>query len=340
MVHQTAHSARRSGRPQWSGRQGGRRQKRRQEQTRLLQLLVCLAIFLLVFIGKGVFPNRLVQVRDNLLSLITADVDFQAAFSGLGDSMSQGGTILDELGQFCVEVFGGSREDPEQPGASGVPELASMVVQEQQFLSAEPDGQALASHFFSEEGLPAPELPQQPVQAQPAQDPVQEEPAVAAVGTVIRKSDYDGQALPASYTMDELSLGTLETMTPVLGHISSGFGYRDHPINGNYQFHGGVDIGANMGDPIQAFASGTVEYTGEDDSYGLYFQIDHGNGVKSFYAHCSTVLVRKGQAVSIGDTVALVGSTGTATGPHLHLELRCAGLRVNPIYYIEYLSDQ
>ena len=340
MVHQTAHSARRSGRPQWSGRQGGRRQKRRQEQTRLLQLLVCLAIFLLVFIGKGVFPNRLVQVRDNLLSLITADVDFQAAFSGLGDSMSQGETILDELGQFCVEVFGGSREDPEQPGASGVPELASMVVQEQQFLSAEPDGQALASHFFYEEGLPAPELPQQPVQAQPAQEPVQEEPAVAAVGTVIRKSDYDGQALPASYTMDELSLGTLETMTPVLGHISSGFGYRDHPINGNYQFHGGVDIGANMGDPIQAFASGTVEYTGEDDSYGLYFQIDHGNGVKSFYAHCSTVLVRKGQAVSIGDTVALVGSTGTATGPHLHLELRCAGLRVNPIYYIEYLSDQ
>ena len=128
MVHLSADSARRSGRPQWCGRQGGRRQKRRQEQTRLLQLLVCLAIFLLVFIGKGVFPNRLVQVRDNLLSLITADVDFQAAFSGLGDSMSQGGTILDELGQFCVEVFGGSREDPEQPGASGVPELASMVV--------------------------------------------------------------------------------------------------------------------------------------------------------------------------------------------------------------------
>ncbi len=124
----------------------------------------------------------------------------------------------------------------------------------------------------------------------------------------------------------------------MLGHISSGYGYRDHPINGNYQFHGGVDIGANMGDPIQAFASGTVEYTGEDDSYGLYFQIDHGNGVKSFYAHCSTVLVRKGQAVSIGDTVALVGSTGTATGPHLHLELSCVSLHVNPIYYIEYLQ--
>lgn len=83
-----------------------------------------------------------------------------------------------------------------------------------------------------------------------------------------------------------------------------------------------------------------MEYTGEDDSYGLYFQIDHGNGVKSFYAHCSTVLVRKGQAVSIGDTGGPGGVDGDGHRPHLHLELRCAGLRVNPIYYIEYLSDQ
>ena len=115
MVHQTAHSARRSGRPQWSGRQGGRRQKRRQEQTRLLQLLVCLAIFLLVFIGKGVFPNRLVQVRDNLLSLITADVDFQAAFSGLGDSMSQGEPFWMSWGSSASRYSAAAGRTPSSP---------------------------------------------------------------------------------------------------------------------------------------------------------------------------------------------------------------------------------
>ena len=89
-----------------------------------------------------------------------------------------------------------------------------------------------------------------------------------------------------------------------------------------------------------AFASGTVEYIGQNDSYGLYLQIDHGNGVKSFYAHCSKLLVQKGQPVKIGETVALVGSTGTATGPHLHLELKYQKMHVNPAYYVDFLNDQ
>lgn len=150
-----------------------------------------------------------------------------------------------------------------------------------------------------------------------AEEPVSEpEPAaVPAAGTLILKSDYSGDPLPNNYTMDQLSLGALETMTPVLGYINSGYGYRDHPINGAYQFHGGVDISGQMGDPIQAFASGTVEYVGKDDSYGLYLQLDHGNGVKSFYAHCSTICVTKGQTVSIGDKIAEIGSTGMSTGP-------------------------
>lgn len=69
------------------------------------------------------------------------------------------------------------------------------------------------------------------------------------------KSDYNGQVLPEGYTMDQLSLGDLDTVTPVLGRINSVYGYRDHPINGVYQFHGGVDIGGQMGDPIAAFAA-------------------------------------------------------------------------------------
>ena len=94
-----------------------------------------------------------------------------------------------------------------------------------------------------------------------------------------------------------------------------------------------------MGDPIAAFAAGTVEYTGENDSYGLYLQVDHGNGVKSFYAHCSKIEVVKGQAVAMGDTVARIGSTGTSTGPHLHLELKFNKTHLNPAYYVDFLGE-
>ncbi|MEA4932045.1 MAG: M23 family metallopeptidase, partial [Lawsonibacter sp.] len=143
-----------------------------------------------------------------------------------------------------------------------------------------------------------------------------------------------------NYTMNQLSLGDLETTTPVLGHINSIYGYRKHPLTGEYQFHGGVDIGGQTGDPIKAFAAGTVEYVGKDDSYGLYLQLDHGNGVKSFYAHCSAVCVTKGQSVALGEKIAEIGSSGAATGPHLHLELKFDQTHLNPVYYIQYLSDQ
>ena len=124
-----------------------------------------------------------------------------------------------------------------------------------------------------------------------------------------------------------------------MGHLNSEYGYRDHPINGRHQFHGGVDIGGQNGDPIGAFAAGTVEYIGQDDSYGLYLQVDHGNGVKSFYAHCSKIVVSKGQQVALGEKVAEVGSTGDSTGPHLHLEIKYNRMHLNPVYYVTFLKQ-
>ena len=124
-----------------------------------------------------------------------------------------------------------------------------------------------------------------------------------------------------------------------MGRLTSGYGYRDHPISGKYFFHGGVDIGGQMGEAIAAFADGTVEYTGKNDSYGLYLQVDHGNGVKSFYAHCSKIVVTKGQTVAMGDKVAEIGSTGTSTGPHLHLELKYNKMHLNPAYYVKFLES-
>ena len=318
-----------------------------QEKTRLLQLVVCLVLFFAVFLWKGIFPQKLSQVRDDLLTLITTDMDIQDALAELGASLAESDSVLSDLGAFCVEVFGTvQEEEPTEPIPVTLPP-ESALMEELRFLSQGKDITAYIVHYTdsskyglaitppkSEPASVPDEVP--PVEADMAAPPI----AIPAAGTVVAISDYSGEALPNNYTMDQLSLGELETVTPVMGHLNSEYGYRDHPINGRYQFHGGVDIGGQNGDPIAAFASGIVEYIGEDDSYGQYFQIDHGNGVKSFYAHCSKVLVSKGQKVSLGEKVAEIGSSGSATGPHLHLELKYNKMHLNPIYYVDILEQE
>jgi murein DD-endopeptidase MepM/ murein hydrolase activator NlpD len=108
-------------------------------------------------------------------------------------------------------------------------------------------------------------------------------------------------------------------------------------ISGNNYWSGhlGLDIGTAMGAPIYAADSGVVVYSGGiDGGYGLMVMIDHGNGFHTLYAHLSSILVRCGQNVSQGQTIAMSGSTGNSTGPHLHFELRYMGAFVNPSDYM------
>lgn len=318
-----------------------RRTAPNREQVRLLQLAVCLVLFLVVFLWKGVFPQKLGQVRDDLLALITTDLDFRGALAELGESLAGEDSVLSDLGTFCIEVFGpGQPEEPagtEEPAPAAPPLAEDLLKDELRFLSQKTDTSARLNHYaeLARYGLEVAPLEPEPVQESTApEEPV----AIPAAGTVIAVSDYSGDPLPDNYTMDRLSLGELETVTPVMGHLTSEYGYRDHPISGRYQFHGGIDIGGQNGDPIGAFAAGTVEYIGKDDSYGLYLQVDHGNGVKSFYAHCSKIVVSKGQTVALGEKVAEIGSSGTATGPHLHLELKYNKMHLNPVYYVDFLE--
>ena len=134
--------------------------------------------------------------------------------------------------------------------------------------------------------------------------------------------DYAYEALPFSFA------------APVAGRQSSGFGYRLHPILDTVRFHYGTDVAAGAGETIGAFADGTVCFSGYDESFGWHIKIDHGGGWVSHYCHCSALLVKEGDAVSIGEAVARVGATGLATGPHLHFELTRSGVYVNPEYYI------
>ena len=120
-------------------------------------------------------------------------------------------------------------------------------------------------------------------------------------------------------------------LQPVSGSIVSGFGYRRHPILGGVRFHYGVDIAAPFGTTICAAADGVVVFAGWRRAYGNTVIIDHGNGLATLYAHCSELLVSEGAVVRQGQPIARVGSTGLATGPHLHFEVRRYGEPVNPL---------
>ncbi len=122
---------------------------------------------------------------------------------------------------------------------------------------------------------------------------------------------------------------------PLQGRITSGFGFRIHPITKKLSFHYGIDIGAPMGTDITAFADGTVELVGADSAYGNYLFLRHSDGILTFYGHCSTIDVAEGQLVRMGETVAKVGSTGLSTGPHLHFEVRSGDKVLDPSCYVE-----
>lgn len=103
--------------------------------------------------------------------------------------------------------------------------------------------------------------------------------------------------------------------------MTSPFGWRYHPISGEQKFHNGIDIGMEEGTPVYALWDGQVIYAAWWDGYGYAVVIDHGNTLYSLYGHNSRLLVVPGQSVSQGETVALSGSTGDSTGPHLHLSV-------------------
>ena len=128
--------------------------------------------------------------------------------------------------------------------------------------------------------------------------------------------------------------GTGQLAWPVSGVITSGFGWREHPIFGRQIFHSGIDIGVDEGTPVHAADSGTVVYSGWMDGYGYAVVIDHGNGISTLCAHNSDLAVSEGQSVSKGTVIAYAGSTGNATGPHVHFEVRVNGDPVNPLGYL------
>ncbi|MBM4197924.1 MAG: M23 family metallopeptidase [Gammaproteobacteria bacterium] len=127
----------------------------------------------------------------------------------------------------------------------------------------------------------------------------------------------------------------LPSRMPVAGsRISSGFGRRIDPITGRWARHTGIDFPAPSGTPIVASAGGRVSFAGYRPAYGYSIDIDHGNGLKTRYAHAKRLNVRRGELVLPGQTIGQVGSTGRSTGAHLHFEVLRQGQAVEPRHYL------
>lgn len=143
-------------------------------------------------------------------------------------------------------------------------------------------------------------------------------------------------ALETLLMQDKLSKKLLPSVPPITtGWYSSNFGWRIDPFTGKNAMHEGVDYMIPEGTPIHASAGGVVVYADMHPQYGNMVEIDHGNQVITRYAHASKLLVKVGQMVRRGQQIALSGSTGRSTGPHLHFEVRYKGLAQNPVRFLE-----
>lgn len=296
----------------------GRRQSRG-DRRRLAQLLVSLALFLLVFAGQWAFPGRLRAWK----TAVAEDTDFRTAFRQFSERLESKVPVGEAL-EALLCTLAGQEMLPQQSPLPGAEAAAPEQVQ----LLGETARHGL--DWLNDNSF-AGELPNRAPETQPEPEP-EEKTLVTAVAQTY---DKNGEKLPSNVSYEYYDLGLTETVAPVRGTVTSDFAYRISPITGKREFHLAMDIAAEEGTPIGAFADGTVRYIGESDEFGLYLMIDHDNAVSTFYAHCSKLLVRKGERVTCGQTVALVGHTGNATGAHLHLTILKDDIRLDPAYYVD-----
>jgi murein DD-endopeptidase MepM/ murein hydrolase activator NlpD len=152
---------------------------------------------------------------------------------------------------------------------------------------------------------------------------------------LLRKSNELANQIKSLQRSGSYAGGSMLWPTPSCTRISSYFGNRLHPILKVYKMHNGLDISAGNGASIIAANKGVVIVAGWQSGYGNTVIVDHGGGISTLYAHCSKLLVKVGDSVKAGDTIAKVGSTGLSTGPHLHFEVRKNGTPVNPLDYVK-----
>lgn len=278
----------------------GRERETTASQLRFLRLMVCGSAFVLLVAVKLLLPGKMAEVSQTLSEAIERSMDVRAVFSAVGGLFDrEGGSAGEMMDEVYQAVF---HPETAAERTAALPEGGSAALTELRRQSGTlslPEGTEAAG----------------------------EEPAAELVL-------YAEEDLPESVSMKQEILG-FDHQTPLAGTLSSGFGYRLHPSEGEERFHYGVDLAADSGTAIGCFADGTVTAVGESSSYGKYCTVVHENGCTTLYAHCSRISVASGTTVKAGEKLGEVGQTGMATGPHLHFEIQKNGVYLDPVYYVE-----
>ena len=321
--------------------------RRNAENRALARLVICGAAFVLLVAVKLLFPGAISALARSAGQLIGRDADFKAAFAAMGRAVSGEAAVSDSLQDAYTAVFSPSGQTAARPeptaGVSMDPGVRLMRYTVHDLSVREPEP-AMTETVVETGSSPAPPSPVQAPAGEGTQEPPPAAPAAPEPAPPPEEPDdtattealsyvYTMPALPENASLEQRNLGFVHD-SPVHGSLSSTFGWREHPVEGGSKFHYGVDLAAEEGTDILAFADGTVYATGESSSLGNYIMLQHQGGYITLYAHCSKVTATGG-AVARGDKIGEVGATGLATGPHLHFELHDGALYLNPIYYVE-----
>lgn len=302
------------------------------ERRRLTQLMICGTIFVLLVAAKLLLPGKVSGLSVKVSQLLEKNMDVTEVFSAVGRAFSGERDVKETLGDVYQAVFQPQEEEAVETAAVFNDSGAAALEPMRQFA----DGRGVSSGWLKKQETSADSAADADDAGETAATSSgAEEAAVRPKAETLELSCilYSGENLPVNANLEQSILG-FDFCTPVNGTLSSGFGYREHPVEGEERFHYGVDLAADIGTEVRCFAEGVVTAVGESSSYGKYLTVSHENGYVTLYAHCSRVVASSGAAVAEGQKIAEVGETGQATGPHLHFELHQGETYLNPIYYV------
>ena len=298
----------------------------------LLRLTVCGVLFVVLVALKLLLPGPMTAVRGTLSSWLVRDADFEEAFSSVGRAVSGEKGVLGSLENAYVSVFGETEAEEVSADTVLTDEPSAKEAEEKKEIrpETEPAAEPTEEPAAEQTEEPAAEQTEEPA-AEPADAPADEAAEIAAA--VPEPKAADVLDYPSHASVERRVLG-FDHAAPVSGTLTSPFGWREHPKTGLTTFHYGVDIGVAEGTEVDCFADGTVGVVGVSTELGNYLTVHHRNGFTTLYGHLKRASVSTGDELKLGDKVGEAGSTGNATGPHLHFELHDGEVYLDPLCYL------
>lgn len=290
------------------------------------RLLACLVLLGFTLLMRLFLPGATSTIQHVVLPRLQAQGDYRAAILIMGESFSGERDFSAFVEGLHILAFGEQLQEGVYVSAYpdyAYPEMPSIEM-EHPILPP------------IEEVFPVPQLPEDLGQIGEGDsgEEIRGTPASVAV-FLSQQEEFYAHSLPERVSLSYEAL-PIAFQSPLLGPISSPFGFRNHPIQREVRFHFGTDIAVYTGTSFYAFADGYVVYANEDEGWGKYILLYHGAGIYTRYAHAHTVYATQGQRVLKGEMIGRVGQTGAATGPHLHFELMVDGQFRNPEFYVSF----